>query len=336
MQIAMIGAGAWGIAMARSLVEVHPNVCLYARNAETVAEMTKTRQHAAYLPGVLLPNQVKITADLEAAVTNADVVVLATPSKAIGTMAEAIRPWLLENALVISAAKGLSPSGGRLSEDIRVALAGVTEEIAVISGPNHAEEVGRLLPAATVVAAARKETAMRAQDVYMLPHLRAYYSTDIFGVEYGGALKNIIALAAGAVDGVGYGDNTRATLITRGLAEIVRYAAHFGARNETLFGLSGMGDLIVTCTSKHSRNHEAGRALAQGLTETQITQGTKKVVEGIRSTHIVYPVAQREGIEMPITEQVYRVLSGESLLQNALQNLMTRAKKEEHQEPVIL
>ncbi|MCI5836785.1 MAG: NAD(P)-dependent glycerol-3-phosphate dehydrogenase [Veillonellaceae bacterium] len=333
MKIVMLGSGSWGTAMTSQLAQKHADITLYSRNAEVVETIRATGENSAYLPGVSIPAHVKLSNDLEAAVHGAEVVVLATPAKAIAETAASVREWLAPQALVISTAKGLSATGRRLSEEIRDALGDKTEHIAVLSGPNHAEEVGRGQPAATVVAAASKETAMRAQEVYMMPRLRAYYSTDLLGVEYGGALKNIIALAAGVVDGLAYGDNTQAALITRGLTEIARYACACGAKRETLFGLAGMGDLIVTCTSSHSRNHTAGLLLAQGKTAAEIVAGTRMVVEGIRTTGIVYPLARERGIEMPITEQVYLLLEGKIRATESLRILMEREKKHELQEP---
>lgn len=334
MKIAMVGSGSWGTAMISQLATRQSDLILYSRNKSVLADIRETRENRAYLPGVRVPEHVQLTSDLEKAVSVADVVILSTPSKAISATAQSIKPFLRNNALVILTAKGLSEDGRRLSVVVEEILGGITNRIAVLSGPNHAEEVGRGQPAATVVAAKDKYVAMQAQDLYMLPRLRAYYSTDVIGVEYGGVLKNIIALAAGAVDGLKYGDNAKAALITRGLTEMVRYACFFGANMETLFGLSGIGDLMVTCNSVHSRNHAAGIQLAQGKSAAEITNGTNMVVEGIRTTAIVYPIACKNNIEMPITEQVYEVLQGNLKPENALEILLAREKKEELQEPL--
>lgn len=330
----MIGAGGWGTAMVSQLAQKHQDIILYSRNKKVLKDIADTHENPDYVKGVYIPEHVQLTADLERA-AQADVVILATPSLAIEETARAVAPYLQKNTLVISTAKGLSREGERLSTVIAEQLSGVTTRIAVLSGPNHAEEVGKGQPAASVVAAADKETALAAQDVYMMPHFRVYFSTDLVGVEYGGALKNIIALAAGVTDGLQYGDNTRAALITRGLTEIARFARHYGAETSTLFGLSGMGDLIVTCTSVHSRNHAAGYALGQGTSLAEVLGNTNKVVEGVRTTRIVYPLAKQFGIEMPITEQVYRVLGGEADPRDALRTLMNREKKAEVQEPVF-
>ncbi len=330
----MIGAGGWGTAMVSQLAQKHEDIILYSRNRKVLADIADIHENPDYVKGVYIPTHVRLTSDLEEA-ARADTVILATPSLAIEETAASIAPFLQKNALVISTAKGLSRDGRRLSAVIAEQVAAKTSRIAVLSGPNHAEEVGKGQPAASVVAAAERSTALAAQDVYMMPHFRVYFSTDLVGVEYGGALKNIIALAAGVTDGLQYGDNTRAALITRGLTEIARFARHYGAETSTLFGLSGMGDLIVTCTSVHSRNHAAGYALGQGTPLDEVLGRTNKVVEGVRTTKIVYPLAERFGIEMPITEQVYRVLGGETNPEDALRTLMNREKKAEVQEPVF-
>lgn len=330
MKITMIGAGGWGTAMIKVLAAGNPDVWLYCRNPVTAEELRETRENKAYLPGVRIPDQVKITSDLEEAVRDADCVILCTPSMAAESMAAAIAPYLKKQAVVVSASKGLASHGGlRLSQVIGEKLASVTDRIAVLSGPNHAEEVGRGLPAASVAASASPEAVALVQDIYMGPAFRVYRNSDIIGVEYGGALKNIMALACGVLDGLGLGDNSRASLMTRGLAEMTRFGIHFGAKTETFFGLSGMGDLVVTCTSEHSRNHAAGLLLAQGKTAEEIVSGTKMVVEGIRTAGIVHEIAEREGIEMPITEEVCRVLRGECTAMESLEHLMSRAKKSE-------
>lgn len=239
-------------------------------------------------------------------------------------------PFMKKNAVAVCASKGLADEAGhRLSEIISEKFSSVTDRIVVLSGPNHAEEVGLGLPAATVAASEVPEAVQIVQDVFMRPVFRVYRSDDIRGVEYGGALKNIVALACGVQDGIGLGDNCRAALMTRGLVEMARFGVHFGARRETFFGLSGMGDLVATCTSTHSRNHRAGLMLGKGKTAKEICEGTHMVVEGMRTAFLVNEIARREHIDMPITEEVCRLLEGEHTAQEALENLMTRAKKAE-------
>lgn len=245
----MIGSGGWGTAMVTSLAARHDDLELYCRREEAARELKETRENKEYLPGVRIPVHVKITSDLEKAVSGADCVVLSTPSKAVETTAEAMAPFMKKNAVAVCASKGLADEAGhRLSEIISEKFSSVTDRIVVLSGPNHAEEVGLGLPAATVAASEVPEAVQIVQDVFMRPVFRVYRSDDIRGVEYGGALKNIVALACGVQDGIGLGDNCRAALMTRGLVEMARFGVHFGARRETFFGLSGMGDLVATCT----------------------------------------------------------------------------------------
>lgn len=332
MKLSMIGAGGWGTAMVSLLAGHNPDVWLYCRNPDTAARLRETRENAAYLPGCRIPDSVRITSDLAEAARGAACVILCTPSMAAEETAASLAPYLEKNAVVVSASKGLASHGGlRLSEVIGEALSGVTDRIVALSGPNHAEEVGRGLPAAAVAASASEDAVALVQDIYMGPSFRVYRSSDIVGVEYGGALKNIMALACGVLDGLGLGDNSRAALMTRGLAEMTRFGMHFGAQMETFFGLSGMGDLIATCTSTHSRNHAAGLLLAEGRTAEEIVGGTRMVVEGIRTARIVHAIAEKEQIPMPITEEVYRVLEEACTPQESIAHLMSRAKKAEEE-----
>jgi glycerol-3-phosphate dehydrogenase (NAD(P)+) len=333
MKISMIGAGSWGTAMVRLLAARNDNVWLYARNPETARRMADVRENEAYLPGVKIPESVHITSDLEEAAAGAECVILCTPAGAAEKTAESIAPFLMPGVTVASASKGLANDAGqRITEVIGEKLAAKTNRIVVISGPNHAEEVGRGLPAATVAAGTEPEAVALIQDIFMGPVFRVYRSDDIVGVEYGGCLKNIIAIASGMLDGLGYGDNSRAALMTRGLAEMTRFGRHYGAKMSTFFGLSGMGDLVVTCISEHSRNRAAGIALTQGKNVSEITGGTKMVVEGIRTTKIVHDIAEKEGISMPVTNEVYHVILGEYSPKDAIVHLMNRAKKAETEE----
>lgn len=330
MKITMVGAGGWGTAMILLLADRNSNVWLYCRKPDTAAKLRETRINDAYLPGVRIPDAVRITSDLEEAVSGADCIILCTPSVAVEGMAEQMKPWVKKNAVVVCASKGLASHDGlRLSQVLETEFSSVTDRIVALSGPNHAEEVGRGMPAATVAASRIPEAVQIVQDIYMGPVFRVYRSDDIIGVEYGGALKNIIALACGVIDGLGLGDNSRAALMTRGLVEMTRFGTHFGAKMSTFFGLSGMGDLVVTCTSQHSRNHSAGLLLAQGKTADEIVAGTKMVVEGIRTAGIVYEIAEKEGIRMPITSEVYHVLQGDYTPMDSIEHLMSRAKKAE-------
>lgn len=301
----MIGAGGWGTAMMISLAGRHKDLVLYCRKPETAEKLNRERENKEYLPGVHLPEVIRITSDLKEAVEGAGCVVICTPSKAVADTAGKIAKWLEKDAVVVSASKGLADDEGhRLSEVIAQKVAGITDRIVALSGPNHAEEVGAGLPCATVAASEVPEAVQIVQDLFMSPVFRVYRSDDIRGVEYGGALKNIMALACGVLDGIKLGDNSRAALMTRGLVEMTRFGVRFGAKMNTFFGLSGMGDLVVTCTSSHSRNHTAGVMMGEGKTAKEIVEGTNMVVEGMRTALLVHEIAKREHIDMPITEEV--------------------------------
>ena len=330
MKIAMIGAGGWGTAMMISLAGRHKDLVLYCRKPETAEKLNRERENKEYLPGVHLPEVIRITSDLKEAVEGAGCVVICTPSKAVADTAGKIAKWLEKDAVVVSASKGLADDEGhRLSEVIAQKVAGITDRIVALSGPNHAEEVGAGLPCATVAASEVPEAVQIVQDLFMSPVFRVYRSDDICGVEYGGALKNIMALACGVLDGIKLGDNSRAALMTRGLVEMTRFGVRFGAKMNTFFGLSGMGDLVVTCTSSHSRNHTAGVMMGEGKTAKEIVEGTNMVVEGMRTALLVHEIAKREHIDMPITEEVCCLINGEHTARKALEVLMARAKKAE-------
>lgn len=326
----MIGAGGWGTAMMISLAGRHKDLVLYCRKPETAEKLNRERENKEYLPGVHLPEVIRITSDLKEAVEGAGCVVICTPSKAVADTAGKIAKWLEKDAVVVSASKGLADDEGhRLSEVIAQKVAGITDRIVALSGPNHAEEVGAGLPCATVAASEAPEAVQIVQDLFMSPVFRVYRSDDIRGVEYGGALKNIMALACGVLDGIKLGDNSRAALMTRGLVEMTRFGVRFGAKMNTFFGLSGMGDLVVTCTSSHSRNHTAGVMMGEGKTAKEIVEGTNIVVEGMRTALLVHEIAKREHIDMPITEEVCCLINGEHTARKALEVLMARAKKAE-------
>lgn len=326
----MIGAGGWGTAMMISLAGRHKDLVLYCRKPETAEKLNRERENKEYLPGVHLPEVIRITSDLKEAVEGAGCVVICTPSKAVADTAGKIAKWLEKDAVVVSASKGLADDEGhRLSEVIAQKVAGITDRIVALSGPNHAEEVGAGLPCATVAASEVPEAVQIVQDLFMSPVFRVYRSDDIRGVEYGGALKNIMALACGVLDGIKLGDNSRAALMTRGLVEMTRFGVRFGAKMNTFFGLSGMGDLVVTCTSSHSRNHTAGVMMGEGKTAKEIVEGTNMVVEGMRTALLVHEIAKREHIDMPITEEVCCLINGEHTARKALKVLMARAKKAE-------
>jgi len=336
MKIAVLGAGSWGTAMAVMLGQKHETVILWARKPALAELIQNTRQNREYLPDIVLPDTVTVTSDLIAAVRGAEIVVLATPSHAIRETAATLRPYIGLQTILVSAAKGLElGSLKRMSEVLAEELPAQANNIAVLSGPSHAEEVGLKQPTTTVVAAPSQRIAEAVQDAFMMPYFRVYTNPDVIGVEMGGALKNIIALGAGIADGMEFGDNAKAALMTRGLAEITRLGIAMKANPLTFAGLSGIGDLMVTCTSQHSRNRRAGIMLAQGKTVEEIQSQTNMVVEGIRSTLAAHELARRFQVEMPITEQIYQVLYRHKSPKEAVLELMTRGKTHEMEEVAI-
>lgn len=333
MKIAVIGAGGWGTALATLAGGNSHRVSLWARSRATAAELAATRQNKRYLPDVILPAAVDCTADLAGALAGAGIVIFAAPSHAVRAAAAAAAPHIAAGAIIVSAAKGLEVATlKRMSEVIAEEIPAAAGRIVAISGPNHAEEVGAGQPTATVAASLSRPAAETVQEALMAPRFRVYTNPDIIGVELGGALKNIIALGAGIGDGLGFGDNAKAALMTRGLAEITRLGVAMQARALTFAGLAGIGDLIVTCTSRHSRNRRAGLALAAGKTADELEGETGMVVEGIRATLAANELSRRLGVEMPITAEIYRVLYEGASPREAVGRLMGRGKTHELEE----
>ena len=317
MKLAVLGAGGWGTALAVSLCARH-DVTLWARREEIAAELRASRVNTAYLPGVLLPTAVEVTNDLTAALSGAEFALLVVPSVGMGELLARLSP----KTGVVLCAKGLAPGGTRLSE---LARESGFDQVAVLSGPNHAEEIGLGLPAATVIASADTNFAALVQSRLMSASLRVYTSADVPGVELGGVLKNVVAVAAGLGDGLSLGDNARASLMTRGLREMARYLATQGAQQGTVYGLSGLGDLVATATSRHSRNRAAGEALSRG--ETPEAGG--KVVEGLRTARLLSEWALLSGAELPIVQAVAAVAAGQLAPLAALDALMRRGARAE-------
>ncbi len=332
MKIAVIGAGGWGTALAALAGGNGHRVSLWARSRATAAELAATRQNKRYLPDVTLPAAVDCTADLAGALAGAGIVIFAAPSHAVRAAAAAAT-HIAAGAILVSAAKGLEVATlKRMSEVIAEEIPAAAGRIVAISGPNHAEEVGAGQPTATVAASLSRPAAETVQEALMAPRFRVYTNPDIIGVELGGALKNIIALGAGIGDGLGFGDNAKAALMTRGLAEITRLGVAMQARALTFAGLAGIGDLIVTCTSRHSRNRRAGLALAAGKTAGELEGETGMVVEGIRATLAANELSRRLDVEMPITAEIYRVLYEGASPREAVGRLMGRGKTLELEE----
>ncbi|MTI95676.1 MAG: NAD(P)H-dependent glycerol-3-phosphate dehydrogenase [Firmicutes bacterium] len=335
-RVAVIGSGGWGTAIAIVLAKKGCQVTLWSRKQEFASKLDKYRENTAYLPGVMLPANIAITADLAVALADADLVAIATPSKAVRETAKAVARYLKTETILVSLSKGLEKETFLPSSQVLAEVTGRPELVAVLSGPNHAEEVARDIPSATVVAATNDSTAQTVQDVFMTPKFRVYTNPDIVGVELAGALKNIIALAAGICDGLGFGDNTKAALMTRGLTEIARLGVQMGADSLTFAGLAGIGDLIATCTSKHSRNWKTGYALGQGESMIAIMERTGMVVEGVRITEIAAQLSEKMSVSMPITCALRDVLQNKQTPLDAVGGLMLRGKTNETEDIVAI
>lgn len=327
-KISVLGAGSWGTALALLLYNNGHEVTLWSALEDEVNMLREKREHESKLPGVRLPESMEITVDLEKSLSGPDVAVLAVPSPFTRSTAHRMAPFTRQGQIIVNVAKGVEEKtlmtlSEIISEEIPQA------DVCVLSGPSHAEEVGKGIPTTCVVSAGKRETAEYLQGIFMSPVFRVYTTPDILGVELGGALKNVIALAAGTADGLGYGDNTKAALITRGIAEIARLGTKMGAKTETFYGLSGMGDLIVTCASVHSRNRKAGYLMGKGYTMKEAMDEVKMVVEGVYSAKAAKSLAEKYEVEMPVIEEVNRVLFEDKPAADAVRDLMLRDKKVE-------
>lgn len=327
-QVSVIGAGSWGTALAKRLCENGHEVRLWCRRPELAQQINAAHLNQAYLPGVTLPANLNAFSDVHAAVAHADFVLIATPSHALRTVVPRL-PKLSTSIVFISAVKGLEPQTDlRMSQVIAENLPD-NNPIVAFSGPSLADEVARDIPTAIVAACENLEAARQVQTLLMGPFFRVYTHSDITGVELGGALKNIIALAAGIGDGAGFGDNTKAALITRGLVEMTRVGTQLGADPITFAGLSGMGDLVVTCMSKKSRNRSVGEAIGRGQKLRDVLASMNMVAEGVRTTEATHALAQKHNIELPITRAVFEVLFEDKNPAQAVSDLMTREAKME-------
>ncbi|MFG6494380.1 NAD(P)H-dependent glycerol-3-phosphate dehydrogenase [Fictibacillus sp. UD] len=329
--VAVLGAGSWGTALAIVLADNGHDVRLWGRREEQVVEINKEHRNEKYLPGVELPENIKATTQLEECVKDADTIVLVTPTKAMRDVLNLLKNNLASPVTIVHASKGIEPGTyKRISEIIEEELPeSVLESVVVLSGPSHAEEVSLRQPTTVTVSSANMQAAERVQDLFINQNFRVYTNPDVIGVELGGALKNIIALGAGLSDGLGYGDNAKAALITRGLAEIARLGTHMGANPLTFSGLTGIGDLIVTCTSVHSRNWRAGNMLGKGMKLEDVLENMGMVVEGVRTTQAAYELSKREEVEMPITQVLYDVLFNGKGAKQAVDDLMQRSRTHE-------
>lgn len=325
-RIAIIGAGSWGTALGVVAGRAGHKVCLWSRNAEVIAAINGERVNRVYLPSQTIPEGVRATDDFTAALTDAEFVLLASPSHVTRGLLEAMLPGLRAGMLFISATKGIEiETGKRISEVLSEVLAEkFTPRFVCLSGPSFAQEVVTGQPTAVVAAGENPDDSRAVQALLSFQNLRVYTNTDIMGTELGGAVKNVMAVAAGMVAGLGLGANSVAALITRGLAEMTRLALAEGARMETMMGLAGLGDLVLTCTGNLSRNRFVGQELGKGRPLVSIVAGMREVAEGVKTTRAVRQLAQRAGIEMPITEEVYAVLYQGKTARDAAEELMTR------------
>lgn len=332
MIIAVLGAGSWGIATAILLRENGHKVTLWEFDDEVCRKLVRDRQLPNKLPDVIIPDGIRILSNLASAVQDAELIVLALPSHIVRKVANEIAAIVGDSAkAVVNLAKGIENNTlCRMSEVLlQVLPLYFHDKIATLSGPSHAEEVARRMPTTVVVASTRPEISQLVVSVFSTPYFRVYYSTDLTGVELGGSLKNVIAIAAGIIQGLGMGDNTLGALMTRGLAEMVRLGRKMGADPLTFSGLSGIGDLITTCISRHSRNRYVGEQLGKGRKLSDILDGMTMVAEGVKTTASAYALAQRFQVEMPITRAVHMILFEDMPPEKAIHDLMTRSPKPE-------
>ena len=330
-KVSVVGTGGWGTALGTVLDANDHEVVMYAREPELLKSFREDHENTLFLPGVKLSESLKITNDLQEAVTGCELIVLAVPTKWFRSALNDMLPFVKDkNPCIVSVTKGIE-IGSLLTPDkiMAEAFGDIAYDFVCLSGPSHAEEVARGIPTAVTVASTNPAAAKKAQEFFMGPNFRVYTHQDITGVEMGGALKNIIALAAGICDGVGFGDNTKAALITRGLSEMTRLGVAMGADPLTFAGLSGMGDLIVTCMSQHSRNRYVGDQIGKGRTLQEILDEMLMVAEGVTTTESAHELAGKLGIEMPITEKVYKVLFENASPREAVATLMGREAKAE-------
>ncbi len=328
MKIAIIGDGGWGTANALLLAGYGHAVTLWGAFPEYIDEMRRTRRNDKFLKGVALPESLVLTSDRAAAVSGADVVVLAPPSKYFASVAEGFKGLITNDQLVVSLTKGLCEKTNKRMTQLAQEILGLANVVA-LAGPTHAEEVARGIPTAIVAACADEAAAKRVQKIWSGPTFRVYTSRDPVGVEIGGAVKNVLAIAVGCSDGMGFGDNTRAALITRGLAEMRRFVVAYGGTPETVSGLAGVGDLIVTCTSEHSRNHSVGERLGRGEKIDAILGSMQMVAEGVWNAKVVHDLAAQLGVDMPICNLVYALCYENYNAADAVAAMMNRDLKSE-------
>lgn len=335
-RIAVLGAGSWGTALSLVLADNQHEVRLWGHRKELIQEINETHKNQKYLPDIELSDNIKGCTDLRKTLQDVQIAVLAVPTKAIREVLQDVIKVISYKLTIVHVSKGIEPDSLlRISEIIKEEVPEeLLQDVVVLSGPSHAEEVGLRQPTTVTSSSDNLAAAELVQDLFMNQHFRVYTNPDVIGVEIGGALKNIIALAAGITDGLGYGDNAKAALITRGLAEIARLGSIMGGNPLTFSGLTGIGDLIVTCTSVHSRNWRAGNLLGKGQKLEDVLENMGMVVEGVRTTKAAYQLAQKFDVKMPITEALYAVLFNGKEVKDAVDSLMARVKTHEMEDLV--
>ena len=325
----VIGAGSWGCALALNLAKNGYEVSMWTRSEEHAIEINTKKTNERYLPGITIPATITATTDIRSAIKESELIVLAVPSQAIRSICEEIKDFVKKDQILVDVAKGIEKSTGlKMSEVCNEVLPNIP--YSVLSGPSHAEEVARNIPTTVTIASKDIGIARKIQEAFSNDTFRAYTSDDVVGVELGGAFKNIIAFGAGICDGLGYGDNTKAALMTRGLYEIIKLGTAMGANPNSFSGLSGIGDLIVTCTSMHSRNRRAGILIGQGKTLEETLKEVDMVVEGITATEIAYKISNELNISTPIIDAIYSVLTTDEDPKETLLSLMKRDYKTEY------
>jgi glycerol-3-phosphate dehydrogenase (NAD(P)+) len=332
LRVGVLGAGGWGTALGLLLHQNGHDVALWEYQHDLADRLRSTRENPDFLPGVVLPDGIDVTSDLETAVRDRDMIVIAIPSHTVRQTAKAVSLVPARNALYVSGTKGIeNHSLLRMSELLLETIPDLRpERVVVLSGPSHAEEVARSVPTVVTAASTDSKASLRVQEAFMNPSFRVYTSGDLVGVELGGAFKNVIAIAAGISDGVGFGDNTKAALITRGIVEMTRLGEAMGANPSTFAGLSGLGDLVVTCWSRHSRNRHVGEQIGSGIKLPDILKTMKMVAEGIRTTQSVFDLSRKFNVATPISAEVYKMLFEDKDPKQAVVDLMTRDKKAEN------
>ncbi|MBW9171151.1 NAD(P)H-dependent glycerol-3-phosphate dehydrogenase [Clostridium estertheticum] len=328
LKVAFLGGGSFGTALSIMLAKKGTSVNIWDRKLSVINDINIKRENIKYLPNITVPSGITAFIDIEEVINDTDIIVLSVPSHVIRNICKMITPYLKPNQIIVSIAKGIEEGSlKRISEVIEEEIQ--NNPIVILSGPSHAEEVALDIPTTVVVTSKQMEYAMIVQDVFMTNKFRVYTNEDIIGVEIGGAVKNIIALAAGISDGIGYGDNAKAALMTRGMNEIIRIGTRLGGRIETFYGLTGMGDLIVTCTSMHSRNRKAGILIGKGVLVEKACNDIGMVVEGIKAIRAFYELKEKEKVSMPITDVLYKVLFEGKDPKYGVYELMSRDKKSE-------